>query len=302
MILSFAQLIAYLEILNIISSIILFKKKCSPKMQNIIFILITPIIFAIIKGTYNFLDITEDIYIADLPIVISQIILIILLALIIYMYKKMNIDRSYKWIIIVSLLIVLSNLFIMLTVVLNKNFSLFICITKLLSYFLAYDKIEETFLYNSYASAYESLNRAKEIKTNLNKNLKRREKELKELNLLLEKSEKKYYDVVQAFSDGLLLFENDIMIYSNYYEEEYYNIHDGIACDQNKLKLTNILNKIAEEEYVDGDEVNDFTADVRNERGEEKKLEVNLVKIYDNKKILVFNDVTEIIKQRDEIS
>ncbi|WP_411168158.1 ATP-binding protein [Clostridium sp. MB05] len=303
MTLNFIQLITYLEIINIISSIILFKKKYSPKVQNIVFILVIPIIFAIIESSCDFLNIRESIYIFDKPIIINGIIMIILLFLIIYIYNKMNIDIRYKWVIHASLFIVLSNCFILLTAILDKDLWFFVWIIKLSSYFFVYDKVEEALLYNSYEGAYENLNRAKKIKINLNKSLKRREKELKELNLLLEKSEKKYYDVVQAFSDGVLVFEDDILMYSNYSGELHYNTPGGIIYDKDKLRLNNILSKITEEEYSVDDEVNEFTAQISvvNENGEIKELEIDLVKIYNNKKILMFNDVTEIIKQREEI-
>ncbi|WP_409193892.1 histidine kinase dimerization/phospho-acceptor domain-containing protein, partial [Clostridium perfringens] len=76
-----------------------------------------------------------------------------------------------------------------------------------------------------------------------------------------------------------------------------------IIYDKDKLRLNNILSKITEEEYSVDDEVNEFTAQISvvNENGEIKELEIDLVKIYNNKKILMFNDVTEIIKQREEI-
>ena len=76
-----------------------------------------------------------------------------------------------------------------------------------------------------------------------------------------------------------------------------------IIYDSNKLKLNKILSKITGEEYPDNYDINDFTieVDTRNEYGENRNLEIDLVKINDNKKILVFNDITEIIKQREEI-
>ena len=187
--------------------------------------------------------------------------------------------------------------------ILDVNLTSFIWIIKLLAYFLTYEKFEEALLSNAYSSAYESLNKVRKIETNLHKNLKRREKELKELNLLLEKSEKRYYDVVNAFSDGLLLFENDIMVHSNYYNDIYYNVPSKIVCTQSELRLNYILNKIIGIEYPDDYEINDFSAEVsiQDEYGEIKELEVSLVKIYDDKKILLFNDVTKLVKQRDEI-
>lgn len=297
---SFVELTIYLELLNIISSIILYKKRYSYKIQNLILIIAIPMIYIFLKSGYNDLTYVRDI--SDKTIIIKQTILLCLFLYIIYIYRNLNMKND-KWIIGTAIFIVISDLFTVLTVVVGINLIFFICITRLISYFLVYDKFEEVLLYNAYSSAYESLKRARKIKTNLHKNLKRREKELKELNLLLEKSEKRYYDVVQAFSDGLLLFENDIMVYSNYNDDIYYNTADWMICDNNKLRLNYILNKIADVEYPDNYEIDDFSAEVRtrNEYGEIKQLEISLVKIYDNKKILLVNDVTNMLKQREEI-
>ena len=170
-------------------------------------------------------------------------------------------------------------------------------------YFLIYDKFEKILLYNAFSNAYESLNKAKETKRNLNKSLKRREKELLELNLLIEKSEKRYYDVVQAFSKGLLLFENNFLIYSNYDDECYYE-RDPSRDPRNELmELSTIISRITGEYHSNDEEIEDFTTeiDITNENGEKRNLEIYLVKIYGNKKLLVFNDITDIIKKRKEI-
>ncbi|WP_278599976.1 sensor histidine kinase [Clostridium tertium] len=300
--LSFIGIITYLELINIISSIILYKKRYSPKIQNLIFIIVIPIIYMFPLKAYNELTYLREIYNnPNKQFIINQIILLILFGFILYQYKKL--DKGNKWIIYTSVLLIVSDSLITLMGILDVNLTSFIWIIKLLAYFLAYEKFEEALLSNAYSSAYESLNKVRKIETNLHKNLKRREKELKELNLLLEKSEKRYYDVVNAFSDGLLLFENDIMVHSNYYNDIYYNMPSKIVCTQSELRLNYILNKIIGIEYPDDYEINNFSAEVsiQDEYGEIKELEVSLVKIYDDKKILLFNDVTKLVKQRDEI-
>lgn len=298
---SFIGIITYLELINIISSIVLYKKRYSPKIQNLVFIIVIPIIYIFPLRAYNGLVYLREIYNPNNQFIINQIILLILFGFILYKYKKL--DKGNKWIIYTSVLLIVSDSLITLMGILDVNLNSFIWIIKLLSYFLVYEKFEEALLSNAYSSAYESLNKVRKIETNLHKNLKRREKELKELNLLLEKSEKRYYDVVNAFSDGLLLFENDIMVHSNYYNDIYYNMPSKIVCTQSELRLNCILNKIIGIEYPDDYEINNFSAEVsiQDEYGEIKELEVSLVKIYDDKKILLFNDVTKLVKQRDEI-
>lgn len=303
-VISFTQVLIYLEILNIILSMIIYYKKYSEKMQWIIFLLLTPIIYLLVRDECCNLQNLNCFYESKYGSIINLLIVLIVLIIILVLYKKFNLGKKDRWIIKVSSFVLLSNIFLILNIYLNKDFSYFIWISKVTSYFLLYDKFEKTLLDNAYSSAYESLNKAKEIKKNLNKNLKRREKELKELNLLLEKSEKNYHDVVQAFSKGLLLFENDILIYSNYFEEVYFNKINRKNYNQGELTLNEVLSRITGKEYLKDKEINDFSTEVkiRDEFGNIRDYEISLINIYSNRKFLVFYDVTEIIKQREEIA
>ena len=293
-IITFAQIMTCLELLNSIFSMYLYYKNYSVKIQMFIFIFATMIVYFILKNESRGLNYLSAIYINKLNI-INEILICILFIIILCLYKKIGDPQKYKLIIFISYIILLSNFSLIISIVVNRDFLFFTWTSKLLGYFIVYNKFEEDLLCNAYSSAYEKLNRIKEIKKNLNKRLIRREKELKELNLLLEKSDKKYYDVVHAFSKGLLLFENDILTYSNYDEENYYS--------EEVLGINHILARITGEQYLSEKEVNEFTTEimVKNKEGEKRILEIYLMKIYGNKKILVFNDITEIFRQREEI-
>ncbi|MDV4151695.1 HAMP domain-containing sensor histidine kinase, partial [Clostridium sp. AL.422] len=187
--------------------------------------------------------------------------------------------------------------------------SYFIWISKLISLFILYDKFEKNLLDNAYLNAFESFKKSKDIKKNLNKMLKRREKELTELNLLLAKSEKKYLDVVQAFSKGLLVFENNILSYSNCLEE-LFNFEELFNTEVNKndysnrkITLENVLNKITGKIYESDKNIEDFFVkiQIKNKIGEMRDYEIYLINIDNSKKALVFYDITEIIKQKEEI-
>ncbi|WP_235829615.1 sensor histidine kinase [Clostridium nigeriense] len=302
-VIAFTQIIVYFEMLNIILSMILYYKNYKERIQWIILFFIMIIISFILKDENNILSKLALIFTSRRGIIINQVVVSILFILSVVLYNNFKLQKEDRWILRISFFSLLSNTFLFISLLVNIELNFFIWISKSISYFLLYDKFEETLLSNAYSSAYESLNRAKEIKKSLNKNLKRREKELKELNLLLEKSEKKYFDVVQAFSNGILLFENDILTYSNYSENKYCNIINELQCNDRMLNLNEILNVITGKEYSKEREVNEFSTEIRiiAESGEEKYLEILLMKIYDNRKILVFNDISEIIKQREEI-
>ena len=199
----FTLILVYLEFINIISSMIIYYNNYSKKVQWIILLLLTSIVHIIVRDELKGLKYASYFCESILGIGINLMIGVILFLIILGLYKKYNLGKKDRWIIEISSFMLLSNIFLLAMIYLNENFSYFIWVSKLISYFLLYNKFEKSLLYNAYVSAYESLNKVKEIKRNLNKSLKQRERELKELNLLLEKSEKKYLDVVKAFSEGL---------------------------------------------------------------------------------------------------
>lgn len=302
-ILFYTQLINLRELMNIMLSMFFFEKGKSPLWQSIFFISTTPFIYFGIKGGNKGLVLISNKYSDYFILFISEVIIILLYLIIIALYNKYNYKRDKIWILINGLLIVLSSIFVYLSRVLNIDLTYLIGLSKIIMYFLIYDKFEKILLHNAFSNAYESLNKAKETKRNLNKSLKRREKELLELNLLIEKSEKRYYDVVQAFSKGLLLFENNFLIYSNYDDECYYERDPSRDSRNELMELSTIISRITGEYHSNDEEIEDFTTeiDITNENGEKRNLEIYLVKIYGNKKLLVFNDITDIIKKRKEI-
>lgn len=302
-ILFYAQAISVRELMNIVLSMFFYEKGKTPLWQSIIFLSTTPFIYFWIKGGYKGLELISKVNSNYFILFISEVIIIALYIVIIVLYNKYNYKKDKTWILINGLLIVISSLFVYLSRVLIIDLTYLIELSKITGYFLIYNKFEKRLLDNAFSNAYESLNKAKETKRNLNKSLKRREKELLELNLLIEKSEKKYYDVVQAFSKGLLLFENNYLIYSNYDDECYYERDPSRYKRNDLMELSTIISRITGENHCKDEEIEDFTTEIviTDENGEKRNLEIYLVKIYGNKKLLVFNDITEIIKKRKEI-
>lgn len=295
--------INYLYMINIIIGMVFYKNNYSKKIQNVVLILIIPILFFVIRNQYYNLFIIEDISSMKKQVASNQLILFILFMLIVYYYKKMKIGKSHRWIIYVGLLAILGDLFILLSSVLDNNVIIFLSGIKCYSYFIVYDKLEETLLVNTFEHAYEGLIKSKQNRVKLNKKLKKRERELKELKLILEKSEREYYHLVQAFSDGLIIFENDIVVYSNCHKEMYYNKDSESMYSYNELKLNSVLKGLTSKEYPDDSDISDFTTEVSilNKFDQNKILEISLMKIYDNRKILMFNDITKLVEKRKEM-
>lgn len=301
-VITFTQIIVYFEMLNIILSMILYYNNFKEKLQWINTIITISIIIIIFKYRVHILENLVLIFTREKGIIINQIIISILFLIIIALYRYYKVGKEGKWLIRLSFLLLLSNSFFTIHLLVDINFIFFICMSKLISYFLLYNKFEESLLSNAYSSAYENLKIKKEIKKNLNKRLKVRQAELKDLNLLLKKSEQKYFDLVKAFSNCIIIFENDVVIHSNYSKNKWCNIEEELKNDES-LTLNEILSKVTGKDYSKESDINEFSEEVKiiTDDREEKYLEILLMKIYDNRKILIFNDITEIIKRREEI-
>ncbi|MDU5107171.1 HAMP domain-containing sensor histidine kinase [Clostridium sp.] len=300
---TFFQILIFLTLINILVSIIIYYRKYSSMIHWAFLLLLIPLMFFIMKSQCNNLKYANYFFQSKIGLITNLLFGILIFLSILYSYKRFNLTKNKEWILEISFFMILSNIFLFLALYYKKDLSYFIWTSNLISCFILYNEFEKKLLYNLYANAYESLNKAKEIKKNLNKSLKSREKDLKDLNLLLKKSEKKYKDVVQAFSKGLLVFENDILVYS-YYFQEIFDIKDiNMKYKKNKITLNEILNKITGEIYIDNEKNKEFSAEVKlkDKFGKLRDYDMCLINIKENKKILVFFEVTEIIKQRKEL-
>ncbi len=300
---AFFQILIFLILINIMISIIIYCKKYSEIIQWGFFLVLITLLFSVMRSEYINLNNINYFLNSKLGSVINLLVGGFIFLSILKLYKKFNLDKNEKWIIEISFFMFLSNNFMFLSIYFNKDFSYFIWTSKLISCFLLYSEFEKKLLYNIYSNAYDSLNKAKEMKRDLNKRLKDREKELKDLNLLLKKSEKNYQDVVQAFSNGLLIFENDILVYSYYFNDIFDMKNNKMKYKKNKITLNEVLSKITGKMYIDDKEIKEFSieAKIKDKFGKLRDYEVCLTNVQGNKKFLVFFDVTEIIKQREEI-
>ena len=122
--------------------------------------------------------------------------------------------------------------------------------------------------------------------------LRRREKDLKEINTILEKSENMYHDLVQYFSDELLVFENDILISARYLSEDKKSVNALINYNKEeneylKLNFKNILFERYNIRYEDINNLEEFSkyAQIKTSSGEIKKIKINLIEINEAKSI-----------------
>ncbi|NLZ35745.1 MAG: HAMP domain-containing histidine kinase [Clostridiales bacterium] len=303
---NFNQFITYLELLNVLLCMLVSCNKISEKIKQFLLA-----ITVLILGFILFFPNNKIIFVFDdkiSQILIYQGILFILFALIIYMYKKNSINNDYRWIIYFSSFILLSNMLLILSIYIGEEFLFWSGIFKISAYFIAYDKLEDTLLLSNFLKAYNSLEKSKKKEIELYKELRKREKALREINTLLEKSENMYYDLVQYFSDELLVFENDILISAKYLSENKNLVNNLINYNKEeneylKLNFKNILFERYNINYEDINQLDNFNqyTEIVTSSGEVKQIKIDLIEMNEIKKVLVINDVTNILKIRDEI-
>lgn len=304
--LSFNQFITYLELLNILLCMLISCNKISEKIKQFIMIMSLLIFCSVLiffNGKIIFLH-----YHSISQVLINEIILYILSISIIYIYKKFEFNTKHKWLLFYNLLIILSNSLFILSLYTREELLFWSGITKIISYFIAYDKLEYTLLFSNFLKAYNKLEESKKKEIELYKELRKRERALKEINTILEKNENIYHNLVRYFSDELLVFEDDILISAKYLNENKNLVNNLINYNKEeneylKLNFKNILYERYNIKYDDINNLDNFNqyVKIKTNNGEIRKLKINLIEINEIKKALVVNDVTNILKRRDEI-
>lgn len=112
-------------------------------------------------------------------------------------------------------------------------------IIKVIVYIYLYRQIEQTFLVNAYDEAKNNCEEGLRVKSLLNHNLIEREKELTEINNTILKSEKRYEELIESISDGIIIFKDGNVDYIN--GQGIYLLIKNTKKDIMQLSLENIL-------------------------------------------------------------
>lgn len=83
------------------------------------------------------------------------------------------------------------------------------------SYYIIYSLMEEEVLHNSHKQAKKRLESIQRTQKSLNVDLSRRNKTLIQMDNMIEKSEKRYGELIEAINDGIILFYFDKIYYIN---------------------------------------------------------------------------------------
>lgn len=201
-----------LEILIILTSFMCLKKNYSIKQTVKFYSVITFGLLAIYSLIFNNSNHNEY---YDNIMSLNLLFQMILVLVILYKEKiKKDITVENKYIYLYLLFIVLYNLVYNIK---TQNFITFIIgdILKYCAFLLIYKGITKNVLVLVYDKMKSHIEDVKEKEIELNKELKDRNAILNELNLLNNKSEKRYCNLIESFKDGIIILKNERVAYIN---------------------------------------------------------------------------------------
>ncbi|WWU65867.1 ATP-binding protein [Clostridium baratii] len=201
-----------LEILIIVTSFMCLKKNYSIKQTVKFYSVITFGLLAIYSLIFNNSNHNEY---YDNIMSLNLLFQMILVLVILYKEKiKKDITVENKYIYLYLLFIVLYNLIYNIK---TQNFITFIIgdILKYCAFLLIYKGITKNVLVLVYDKMKSHIEDVKEKEIELNKELKDRNAILNELNLLNNKSEKRYCNLIESFKDGIIILKNERVAYIN---------------------------------------------------------------------------------------
>lgn len=246
-----------LEILIIITSFICLKKNYSIKQTVKFYSVITFGLLVICSLIFN--NSSHNEY-YDNIMSLNLLFQMILVLVILYKEKiKKDITVEKKYIYLYLLFIVLYNVVYNIAM---QNFMTFIIgdILKYCAFLLIYKGVTKNVLVLVYDKMKLHIEDVKEKEIELNKELKDRNAILNELNLLNNRSEKRYCNLIESFKDGIIILKNERVAYinnealfmmgvdykSSILNRSFYNFLYMISSEQ-KINKENII----EEENID---------------------------------------------------
>ncbi|HEY5525318.1 MAG TPA: MASE3 domain-containing protein, partial [Clostridium sp.] len=202
----------YLEFTVIIVAFYLKLKKSSLKICIYINLLVSIIFLGIGLGIYNNIITNTIIVNPEYQLGILALVTIIIVA-----NKSINIISENERNIIFRyiIFIILHQVFYILYIKVNINWIYLAGLFKYLSYYTVYEIISKYVLYRSYARVKRDLESAKNVQGKLNTILRGRNKTLVEMENIIDKSGKRYGQLIDSIADGIIIFYFDKIYYIN---------------------------------------------------------------------------------------
>lgn len=239
-----------LEILIIVTSFMCLKKNYSIKQTVKFYSVITFGLLAIYSLIFN--NSSHNEY-YDNIMSLNLLFQMILVLVILYKEKiKKDITVENKYIYLYLLFIVLYNIVYNIK---TQNFTTFIIgdILKYCAFLLIYKGVTKNVLVLVYDKMKLHIEDVKEKEIELNKELKDRNAILNELNLLNNKSEKRYCNLIESFKDGIIILKNERVAYIN--NEALFMIGVDYKSSILNRSFNNFLYMISSEQRIDKENI-----------------------------------------------
>lgn len=279
----------YLEYMVIIVSAVFIRIK--PKVIDFIAIYNLIIFSMALFGlfTLKFRGTTEDYLEIGNHIWWYTSILLLVALVLIYKYKYYIGRSESRYLYTYLFLIFIYEYIVKVYFASNIQPLIFIYIIKYLAYYCLYRALNEYILFESYSSMYEDLLKVEDRHIQLNKTLNDRLNILKEVKIILSKSEKRYVSLLESISDGIIIFHFGTISYANKASAYFTNK----PIDEVKvMTLGQALEKLGLSYSLSNEKFLEESVNVEID-GEKKYLDIYMFESEENTKILFIKDVTE---------
>lgn len=234
---------------------------------------------------------------------VSKSILIFGDILVVFKLIKNNDKLKYRYIYIYLIFTILYQFCYCIALSNNYNTIFEADVFKYMAYFSIYEGIKNNVLKLAYYEMKNNLEKLRVKQSELNIKLKQRNIILSELQAINKKSEKRYYNLIEAFKDGILIFNMGKLTYINNealkiigfnYKEELLGkdieFVVGVIWDETYIKDSNLIQQIDLISFVKS------LCKFRNKRKNTREIEMHLVNDDEKRQILYIRDIEEVNK------
>lgn len=293
--------IYYMEYIVIGVAMLLTKRGGSRIISGICYTFTTLLVIAtsyivFIINIFNFDDITLNI----LKMAVIPIIFLILMISIVFDKTILSKEGKQYITVYLTFLLFYQDLYIC-----GDSFGLNLvveaAIIKYTAYFVIYEGIVKFMFFKDHNEVKIKLENAQKEQKNLNHILNSRNKSLTEYKNLIEKSEKKYGELIESIKDGMVIF---------YFEKLYYINREaikllGLKSEKEALgkNIYFVLQKLSKDRTLaiklndaltKKDEKDSRIFKVKNFKKDNREYDITLLKVDDLSKLIYIKDVTEI--------
>lgn len=283
-----------IEYLTIIIAVIMKRNKPNKTIAALWY----TIIYIIILSIFRYFIISFQLRIVT--------ICILFVAIIYTLYSNKNIigDEEQKSLFIVIIILSCYHIFFIMSKFFGIEFVILVGLFKCMAYYLLYIVFEEFIFKKQYRAAKVSLEYSKLIQENRNRILKDRNRNLRELKTLIEKSEKRYSELITSIRDGIVIINYNRITYIN---EVVVELFQGFREEEIKGKTIQIVIKKAYFKNIISrtfyENLNDFDFEnaeknklykITSIKKQTKEYDVYFVKMDGKGQLIYIKDVTEV--------